>query len=180
MREIEIKAQVQDLESLIDKIKYAGYEISEPISQRDEVFTRGEAAGMKNSVFLRIRQQTIVGRTKSVFTLKKVVDGHGDKIECETGVTDGSEMRRAIRELGFAPYSLVEKNRRMAHADRIEICLDSVENLGNFVEFEKLAEEASDHDAVVDELWDFAEQFGVNRADAVNKGYDVLTREKNS
>ena len=60
----------------------------------------------------------------------------------------------------------------------IEVCLDSVEGLGDFIWAEKLTEDNTDHQQVMDELWTLLERFGASRADEVTDGYDTLMNRK--
>ncbi|MNR35913.1 CYTH domain protein [compost metagenome] len=60
----------------------------------------------------------------------------------------------------------------------IEICIDSVDGLGSFVEVEKLTDETADYDAVVAELWQVLKRLGVQSDDEVTDGYDVLMNKK--
>ena len=180
MREIEIKANISNVDRLIDRIEDLGAKLSDAVYQKDDVFTRGDKVGGEGSVFVRVRQETKNNATKNIFTLKKMINGHGDKIECETEISDPDNMLRAIAEMNFVPYMTIAKSRRETKIGEYSICIDEVEGLGNFIEIEKLVDENADHDEIVDELRIFAEKLGVDRADSVDKGYDVLLTEKAS
>ena len=177
MREIEVKARVENLAELIKTIEKLGGKLSDAIVQHDYVFTRGDAVGAAGSVFVRVRTETKNSSEKHYFTLKKGVAGHGDKIEHETEIADADAMLGAVRDLDFTPYVEVEKTRRTAKVDKFEICLDTVENLGDFIEIETFADDAADHLAVEDELWQFAKKLGVSKPAEPLKGYDVMIRE---
>ena len=58
----------------------------------------------------------------------------------------------------------------------MEICLDEVKDLGNFIEVEKITDE--DPDKVQEELFRFLESVGVRREDRVVNGYDILMWRK--
>ena len=72
MREIEVKARVDDVDAIIEKIEATGVKVSEPIRQRDEVFGLPGNDGMEanNSPWLRIRTETSQDATKYIYTLK--------------------------------------------------------------------------------------------------------------
>lgn len=176
MREIEIKAEVKDRESLLAAIKKRGITLSDPLKQHDVVYIRsGVAAGTLGSIGLRIRTEN---DTKKIFTLKKLQAGGLDKIEHETEIANAQELEAIIKLLGFELYSDLTKCRQKAAFDGIEICVDDVENLGVFIEAEKLIENDGDDSRVVDDLWAVMESFGVSRADEVFDGYDVLMNKK--
>ncbi|MFY9228119.1 MAG: class IV adenylate cyclase [Candidatus Microsaccharimonas sp.] len=176
MREIEIKAMVKDKASLLSAIKNAGIELSAPIKQHDVVYGQtGVADNALGSIWLRIRTEN---DAKTIFTLKRQHTGGLDSIEHETEVSDAKELAAIIDALGFTLYSDLIKTRQKAHYNDIEICLDEVENLGTFIEAEKLAEEDSDGKSIVEELWRELEKIGVDRSNEVFDGYDVLLNRK--
>ncbi len=88
------------------------------------------------------------------------------------------ELKNIITELGYELYSDLTKTRRKAKVGELEICVDSVEGLGNFVEVEKLCAADAENNQVVSELWNFLSKLGVSMADGVHEGYDVLERQK--
>ena len=60
----------------------------------------------------------------------------------------------------------------------IEICLDTVDGLGDFIEAEKLVADDAEYQAVIDELWAQFDNIGIDRKDEVTDGYDVLMNKK--
>jgi adenylate cyclase class 2 len=78
--------------------------------------------------------------------------------------------------MGYKMANRVVKNRRKGMVGEYEICLDEVEDLGTFIEVEKMAEE--DIEQVRKELLDFTISLGVSLEDEVKRGYDILILEK--
>lgn len=179
MREIEIKAQVADKAALLGVLSGQGVKVSEPVTHRDRVFGLSGVSGddENSQPWLRIRTETRAGSTRHMFTLKKSVTNQMDSIEHETEVTDDKELEKIILHSGFEPYSDLTKTRQTAHKGEIEICIDTIDGLGDFIEVEKLTEEDVDYDTVAKELWEVLESFGVHRANHVTDGYDVLMRK---
>lgn len=178
MREIEIKARVGDKAALIDALKRQNITLGEPVTQRDQVFgPTGETGGGVNTLpWLRLRTETKNDVTTQYFTLKKAVTNQMDSIEHETVVADGAELLAMMPHLGFVPYSDLTKTRAKTRLGDVEICVDRIEELGDFIEVEKLTGEDADYDEVAEELWALLESFGVARADHVTDGYDVMMR----
>lgn len=176
MREIEIKATISSVQSIIDILTAQGVAVSEPVTQHDRVYgERGSDGAEENtSPWLRIRTETKQGATKHIFTLKRSVTNQMDSIEHETEIADDSELERIISHLSFELYSDLTKTRQKAHIGDIEICLDTVEGLGTFIEAEKLTTEDANYEAAVEELWAVFTSLGVTSRDAVTDGYDVL------
>ena len=176
MREIEIKARVENLDSIIDALKAQGAEVTEPVTQHDVVYGPAgvDGGGDNTAPWLRIRTETKGDETTHYFTLKKSVTNQLDSIEHETIVNDAEELEKIISLLDFELYSDLTKTRQKTHINEIEICLDYVDGLGYFVEAEKLTSDDIDYPEVIEGLWVLLESIGVSRADEVTDGYDVL------
>lgn len=176
MREIEIKARAENLETIIDALKSQGAQVSEPVTQHDVVYGMPGVDGDNENTapWLRIRTETKNGKETTYFTLKKSVTNQLDSIEHETTVGDAGELEHIIEHLNFELYSDLTKTRQKAHIDEIEICLDTVEGLGSFVEAERLTADDVNYAEVVEGLWVLLESIGVSRRDEVTDGYDVL------
>jgi len=176
MREIEVKAQVRGLDTIIDVLKAQGAEVSDPVTQHDVVYGPAgvDGEGDNTAPWLRIRTETKGEATTTYFTLKKSITNQMDSIEHETVVEDAAELQQIILHLGFELFSDLTKTRQKSHINEIEICLDYVEGLGYFVEAERLTADDVDYGEVVNGLWLLLESFGVSRSDEVTDGYDVL------
>lgn len=180
MREIEIKATISSVQSIIDILQAKGISVTDPVTQHDRVYGEvGINGGDDNtSPWLRIRSETKNETTKHIFTLKRSVTNQMDSIEHETDVADAGELENIITQLAFVPYSDLVKTRQKAMMGDIEICLDTVEDLGTFIEAEKLTADDADYDSVLRELWAVFESLGIRHEDEVVDGYDVLMNKK--
>lgn len=180
MREIEVKARAENLETIIDALKAQGAEVSEPVTQHDVVYgmVGVDGEGDNDAPWLRIRSETKNDETVHYFTLKKSITNQMDSIEHETTVDDDKELEQIIAHLGFELYSDLTKTRQKSHMNEIEICLDYVDGLGYFVEAERLTSDDVDYTEVVEGLWLLLESIGVSRADEVTDGYDVLMNKQ--
>lgn len=86
-------------------------------------------------------------------------------------------MIAIVKELGFVPFSDTSKTRQTGKLNDVEVCIDSVEGLGNFMELERLAGENADPAAITDDLWRIMAELGVSRQDEVTDGYDILMKK---
>ncbi len=175
MREIEIKVRVADKEQLLAALERQNIIMGQPITQHDVVYGPKASGNPPGTNWLRIRTQS---DGKVLFTFKKSVVGHLDCIEHETAVEDASELEKILTQLGYALYSDLTKTRSKGRMGDIELCLDEVSGLGTFIEAEKLMQEDANHDAVVAELWQLLSGLGLQKADEVHEGYDVLERQQ--
>lgn len=180
MREIEIKATIGSVQSIIDILAGQGVSVTSPVTQHDRVYGEVGVDGAADnaSPWLRIRTETKNGETKHIFTLKRSVTNQLDSIEHETEVVDATELESIIAHLSFELYSDLTKTRQKAKMGDIEICLDTVEGLGTFIEAEKMTADDADYDSVLRELWTIFESLGIEHEDEVVDGYDVLINKK--
>ena len=176
MREIEIKARVADKQSLLAKIAEQGITLSPPKKQHDVVFCKpGQQDYEPGSIWLRIRTED---DTKVTWTMKVDTGRKLDSIEHEVDVSDGEALEKMLLQLGNELYSDLTKTRQKGRAGDIEICVDTVEDLGTYIEAEKLCPDDADYDTVAAELWQFLANLGVTKADQETLGYDVLLKRK--
>lgn len=75
------------------------------------------------------------------------------------------------------PFSDLSKTRRTGKLNDVEVCIDSVEGLGDFMELERLAGENADPVAITDDLWRIMARLGISRQDEVTDGYDILMKK---
>lgn len=176
MREIEIKAKVHDKDALVSAIAKKGIVLASATKQHDVVFCKpGQQDYELGSIWLRIRTED---DEKVTWTMKVDTGRKLDSIEYEVEVSDGVALEKMLLQLGNELYSDLTKTRQKAKAGDIEICVDTVDGLGVYIEAEKLCADDADYDAVAEELWKLLAEFGVTMADQETLGYDVLLKRK--
>jgi adenylate cyclase class 2 len=96
---------------------------------------------------------------------------HAD--EYETGVTDPEAVHRMLASLGFTEMITVDKTREDWHLDGdtpTVIAIDTIDQLGTFVEFE-FKGEATDTDDAIRQLTNLIDGLNADLGDRINKGY---------
>jgi len=176
MREIEIKLRVNDLDEVEERLKQQGCVLSEPISQHDTIYSlpsksiRGDFGDTKEGhIAVRLRKQS----DDTIFNLKKQLTNEMDNIEYETKVEDGETMHQILQLLEWKPEVEVKKTRKKGKLGEYEICLDRVEELGNFIEIEKMTDDNADPEQARKELFEALKPFGLTEKDEETKGYDT-------
>ena len=172
MKEIEVKARARDFKKLMNSLREMGCKFSEPIYQNDRIFLD------KNIKFSDIKKDTNIMRIRDsngifILTLKIHLENELDCIEREIIVNDSKQAEDILFYLGFREVIRVKKKRIKIKYKDLEICLDEVEGLGNFIEIEKIIKEG-DSLKIQEELFKFLESLGVKREDKVFQGYDSL------
>ncbi len=179
MREIEIKLRVDNLKAVEEQLKANGCHLSEPIKQHDVIYTKdGDveawSVAKEGDITIRIRHLEF----GASLTFKQQKSGEMDNLEYETEIKDPTATHQILLALGFIPGVEVKKVRRKGKLGDYEICLDSVEELGTFVELEKLVEDNADPIEVREELFKVLESLGLSRDQEEVKGYDTQIFQK--
>lgn len=180
MREIEVKAKIDNLDAVSNKLASMGCRIDEEIVQEDKIYGLPKDSESFNEirpefVAIRIRKE----KDKALFTIKRNVTGELDSEEFEVEISDAEEMDRALKAMGYIIEVEVKKKRRKCKVKDYELCLDEVEDLGSFIEVEKLTSDNEDGTKVQRELFDFLETLGIDKKNEITSGYDTMMWEKN-
>lgn len=179
MYEVEVKAQLRDRAAVMEKLQNMGSSFGEVLHQVDHIFVPGDSdfPPLLGVPVLRVRKQN----GKSFFTLKISQSSRQDCIEREFEISDGDTMLEVFHLLGYKQVPTVDKKRIKTLVGDIEIVLDTVEGLGEFIEAEKVVE-LTDSEAriqVQEELYSFLAELGVSKEDHIINGkYDIMLYEK--
>ena len=148
MFEVENKFPIDDLNDVEARLVALGCEFAPAIEQRDCYFNHPQRDFAETDEALRIRS---VG-DENCLTYKgpKVDTATKTRREIEPALGAGAGNAERVSEvliaLGFRPVHVVEKRRRIAEIVwqemRVEIALDNVDGLGDFLEIEITVEEA--------------------------------------
>lgn len=171
MREIEVKARLRDTHGFLQKAAELGIVFGEPITQDDTTYETQLPADDAAWNIFRIRKQA----GKTILTMKYRASSRSrDNYELETIVEDAEQVAGMLERVGYSFGVRIRKHRRSAHYKDLELCLDEIDDLGTFVEVEKLASGEADVDVVQSELWQLLQDLGVLQDDRIHDGYDIL------
>ena len=177
MNEIEIKFKIADRKKIIDYFLSESYIFTPPTTQADTVFAKeiGDPDSfIANDVFVRIR---IVNDTQAILTLKKPISRNElSKLEHETRIDNPHEMEEMLIHMGFQKAVVIKKTRMTTKYNGVTICIDTIKDLGDFIELEK--QDNRPPDVVRRELIECANGLGLKSADEVMEGYDILMLRK--
>ncbi len=176
MREIEIKLRAPNLEHISSKLVELGCTISEPTFQEDINFVHVDDKNWFETtkgdwLYPRLRIQP--GKPMT-FTVKKPISNEMDCIEHELHIDDADALKSIMTLFGYKQSVTVKKSRRTCEYKDYTLTLDEVENLGSFVEIERVVEDG-DAQQIQAEMFVFAKEvFGLEQDESVMKGYDIL------
>lgn len=174
MREIEVKARLQNKDSFLKTASGMGISFGEPITQDDVTYESTLPKDDPRWNIFRIRKQ----EGKIILTMKyKASVRPRDNHERETIIGDADQVADMLERLGYFRGVHIRKSRQIAKYSGLELCIDEVDKLGAFVEVEKLTDEKADVDKIQSELWALLLKLGIDSNNQVHKGYDTLMHE---
>jgi predicted adenylyl cyclase CyaB len=168
--EIETKIKTSDLSGIRTRLEALGAKFTHTVKQSDEYYKqKGKEMETQKpgSYILRIREQP----GKSKFTIKVLTETTGAWIEHETEIEKPAELRRILELAGFSKLFTINKERTYGKLDNFEICLDKVKELGNYAEFEIIAEDAAEGKRTIHELF---KKLKVSEKDIEHRGYAAI------
>ena len=156
--EIEIKSYCNDHGPVRDKLAARGARHAGSAVERDTYYNHPARDFARTDEALRIRETG--GSALLTYKGPKIGSLSKTRVEEEISVSDPDALRKILEFLGFTASGTVVKNREHYIMGGIEVCLDSVEGLGLFVELEK---KDNDRERVERELFAAARELGLDR-----------------
>lgn len=181
MYEVELKFQLADAPAIQRQLAELGAQAGRAVKQRDVYFRHPSRDFTQTGEAFRMR---VTGDETRITYKGPVIDTQAkvrQEIELPVGrnATDAATLEIVLILLGFTPVRPVEKTRVPHHLEwegrTLEITLDTVAELGTFLEIEGMAEEP-DREAVRDSILRLASQMGL--ANPERKSYLRLLLEK--
>lgn len=174
-KEIETKAYIHNKEVFIQMLKDRGCMLSEAIHQEDDYYINFEGSFIEfrpQENFLRIR----FAKDKYYFTLKRPQKNELDVVEHTTEVSNKKELESILKLLGYSRIVSVHKERMEGVLGLYTVCVDTVDGLGDFVEFEYIGDK--DAGEVQKNQKQTLKELGIEESDIVVEGYDTLIYKK--
>jgi len=176
MIEVEVKVGA-DHEKVRPILKKAGASKIRVEIQSDTYFAAPHKDFAKTDEALRIR--SLDGQSVLTYKGPKLDGVSKTREELETPVDEVS-ITRILHALGFSEAGIVRKIREVFRAGEIIVCLDAVEELGEFLEVEIMAESEKNIETSTHRLFEFLKQFGFAEKDSIRASYLEMVLEKNS
>ncbi len=171
MLEIEVKAYCNNHAEITEKIRSLGGLLLKKVSERDIYYKHPARNFADTDEAFRIR----IEGNKNILTYKgpKVGNKTKTRFEKEVEFTELNSMKEILEKLGFDIADEIYKTRTVYRIDDVQICLDNVEGLGNFVELETMG---LDRQPGEEKLFNIAAKLGL--AEFEIKSYLELKLEK--
>lgn len=133
--EIEAKAYAKNLRVIEQRILDIGAKFTWEGEQVDTYYNHPMRDFAETDEALRIRE--VEDKTFLTYKGPKIDSITKTREEIKVQVQDSFPISDILLKLGFKEVFRVKKHRKKFQLDEFKICLDSVENLGDFVEIER-------------------------------------------
>jgi adenylate cyclase class 2 len=136
--EIEAKLKVESHRNVAEKLRRCGAEFVADLRETDFYFDDSKSTFVKRDSCLRLRRQSGKSGEKFFLTFKgpKQKSNFKKRAELEIEVGDFNVTQKLLLVLGYKKAIVVEKKRQLWRLGGCLVLLDSVKNLGSFVEIE--------------------------------------------
>lgn len=163
MIEVEVKASVNDFTAVKNELINIGAIRIKKEHQTDVYYNAPHKDFGKTDEALRIREIPKNGKKRIILTYKgaKMDKVSKTRKEIEVDVSNTENTALILENLGFRRAATVKKDRDIYHLEKFIITLDTVYNVGNFVEIETEANEDEDTRESINEIFDIYKKLGI-------------------
>lgn len=171
-KEIEVKAKLENVEEIIKKLTQMGIVWHQTTTQEDRIYLPKPllfSDDTKGIPGMRIRLEN----GSATFTTKKAQANDLSCIEYEISISDPSTLDKMLDMIGFHVAMVLKKTRQEGTLGNYTICIDHIDQLGNFLEVEYLSHD-EDPNSIQKQLWQFCNTLGIHDDQQVADGYHKL------
>ena len=173
MYEVEVKVPA-DHDAVRARLAALDAESLGTVTQRDTYYDAPHRSFVETDEALRIRRihrgsgESAPDETRLTYKGPRVDAASKTRREHETGVDDDETMAELLEALGFEPAAVVEKQRTSYRVDGYTVTLDSVTDVGDYVEVET---ESADVDGARAGAFDLLDDLELDPDDQVRTSY---------
>lgn len=176
MIEVEIKIKIDDLQELDRKLRSIGAECIEEHEEIDTYYQHPCRDFRETDEALRVRIRN--SNVKLTYKGPKLSTMMKTRKEFEVSVSDFKNIDAMLKALGFKEVAKIRKHRRFFIYNDFKITLDSVNELGYYIEVEKTIVSGEDLDKAEEEIRSFITKIGLRPEESILKSYLELYLER--
>jgi adenylate cyclase class 2 len=182
MYEVEVKVRA-DHEAVRERLADLDAEPLGTVEQVDTYFDAPHRDFAATDEALRLREERDTEGTLTELTYKgPLVEAESKtREEIESEVADRERVQAIFESLGFSPAATVEKERTRFRIDEFTVTIDSVAEVGEFVEVETECEQEADVPAKRQAAEDILESLDLDPDDGIRTSYlGMLLADENA
>lgn len=165
--EIEIKAKLKNKEFIEKKLKELGAQYIGKKHQIDYYFSPPHRSYVGKGLYFRIRHDKLSGKSRMEYHAAKMGEHYvGEEYEIE--VSDYKMALKILDLLEFKPELAIDKIRNSYKLGDVTIDLDTLKELGSFIEIEILNKNPKE---VVRKIKALATTLGISEKDIMHQNY---------
>jgi predicted adenylyl cyclase CyaB len=168
-KNVEIKAHVQSVEDLLDRISRIADSGPEDFKQEDTFFRCDNG---------RLKLRAFSNGSGELIFYKREGDEGPRTSHYEIVPTDAVDLLRDTLSRAYGRSGRVRKHRTLYMSGRTRIHVDQVEDLGTFVELEVVLGDSESEDAGVREARELMAKLGIENWTLINCSYVDMLNEK--
>ncbi len=163
--EVEVKASVKDFVDVREKLLQIGAVKIKKEHQKDFYYNAPHKDFGETDEALRIRQIPKNGKKRIILTYKgaKMDDVSKTRKEIEVDVSEVENTALILENIGFRRAATVKKDRDIYHLDEFIVTLDTVYDVGTFVEIETEVHEDEDTSESLQKIFDIYQKLGIEK-----------------
>ena len=167
MENIEIKARLRNLDQTRERVKKLDHEYVGLDHQIDTYFNT------TNGRF-KLRESSLSG-PYLIFYLREDLNGPKSSVYQKLPVEDAAGLKELLANMQGI-HTVIEKNREIFLYENVRIHLDSVKNLGAFLEFEAVMDETyHDREIETKKVEYLMEKLSIKDEDLISESYENLS-----
>lgn len=94
--------------------------------------------------------------------------------EFEEGIADIDNLEQIFKAIDIKEVIKVNKNRKIWEYRNITICIDTVDELGDFIELETVEEDGSNYETILKSLYNIKDELNIKTNGEDRKGYPYI------
>ena len=168
--EVEIKLKINSRTDIERVLEETGFVRADLVLESDTYYTSDHHDFAALDEAFRVR---MTGKRSAAITYKgeKMDNISMTRQELETTVGDAKICRKILEHIGFRPVPPVEKLRQYFHRENITACVDTVTNLGDYLELEIIVETEEKKEAALDKVKEILQTIGYSMQDTTRTSY---------
>lgn len=176
MIEVEVKIAIRDRKIAEERLLQNGFSYQTKVTEDDIYYTSKHYDMQEHDKALRIRttENLDTGKRKAQLNCKgpKLDQISMTRKEIELEISEPDKMKEILIELEFYPAAArVKKTRTYYRKNEMTATVDQVENLGDFLELEILAEKESDREKSLGKIRAVLEKLGCKNEKTLQTSY---------
>ncbi len=182
MIEVEVKVSVKCIKAIEEKLQKASFIKAKCVKESDVYFDNSRNEIKNNDQALRIRSckdlDEDVETCFMTFKGPKMDTISMTRKELEMQVECAEVGKEILVSLGYIQTYPVIKHRQYYHKNLMTACLDRVENLGDFLEFEIVVNREDEKPEALNQLMDMLKELGYGPEDIIRESYLSMLQVK--